>query len=724
MTCASCVARVEDALRQVEGVVEASVNLATSSAEVATRARVPDAKLIESVRRLGFSARIANASTRSEGLSRALVEATSQRRRHRHAFAWAAGGWLVLAAMHHVLPLDHHSWIVGAISAAVASAMLASPAGRGLLISGVRTLWHRAPNMDALVTMGVSAAYLASMASLLQGGHGPQYFEPLGMILLFIQGGRYAESRARHEAGRAVAELVGEIPPIAVCQRDGEWVTVPVGEVHLGDRVRVVPDGVIPVDGRILEGEAAVDESSLTGESVPRARQAGDEVWGGTMVREGTIILSATGVGADTAIGRIVTAVERAQAGKTNMQRIADRVAAIFVPIVLLLAVATAAGWMLLPPMWGGASAGWNWALGCAVAVLVIACPCAMGLATPMAVLVATGRAARHGILIRNPAALEAVGQATVVVFDKTGTVTTGQPTIEDVYFEPRAAALYRPNEILCYAASAEQFSTHPLAKAVVKQAAVWRLALEDPSGFETFAGRGVRATIKGHDVLVGSPALLAERGVNIEPLRSQVRHWAAQGWTVIAIAVEGAPAGLIALADTVREHASATMDALAEAHCKVELLTGDSAATAQMVAAQVGIRDVSAEMRPEDKLAAVRRLQEAGEIVAFVGDGTNDAPGLAAADAGIAFAAGTAVANEAAEMTLVGSDLRAVATAITLARRSVAVIRQNLFWAFFYNLLALPLAALGIIPPGWAAAAMMLSSLTVVLNSLRLRRE
>jgi Cu+-exporting ATPase len=491
----------------------------------------------------------------------------------------------------------------------------------------------------------------------------------------------------------------------------------------VGDRIRVLPDEVIPVDGRLVEGEAAIDESMLTGEPLPPRRTVDDAVWGGTLVREGTIVVEATGVGRDTAVGRIVVAVERAQLGKTNMQRIADRVAGVFVPIVLVLAVATVLGWVIVPGLVGRASPGWGWALQCAVAVLVIACPCAMGLATPMAVLVATGKAASAGILVRNPAALEAVGQVNAIVFDKTGTLTTGKPKVEAAHFDGEAAG-QNPVEILRLAASAERFSTHPLARSLAAHAESQGLRLEDPANFETFAGRGVRATVNGHAVLVGSPALLAEHGVTLAPLDAKIGELAGRGLTVAAIAIDGRPAGVVAYADSLREHAAATVATLKSFGCAVYLFTGDGEFTARRVAGEVGIGEFFGGMRPEEKLAGVERLRAAGRIVAFVGDGVNDAPALAAADAGIAFAAGTDVANEAAEMTLVGSDIRAVGRAVELARRSVRIIRQNLFWAFFYNFLALPLAALGKIPPSWAAGAMMLSSVTVVLNSLRLRRR
>ncbi|MCH7814891.1 MAG: heavy metal translocating P-type ATPase, partial [Planctomycetes bacterium] len=504
----------------------------------------------------------------------------------------------------------------------------------------------------------------------------------------------------------------------------GSWQTLPIVRVRVGDQVRVAPDTVIPVDGRVLSGSAAVDESSLTGESIPRAVRPEQVVRAGGLVREGMLTLEATAVGAASTVGRILRAVEDAQAGRTAMQRIADRVAGVFVPIVVVLAALTLAGWLIAAGL--SAESGWfsgfGWAVRCAVAVLVIACPCAMGLATPMAVLVATGTAARRGILIRSAAALEAAGRIDMVLLDKTGTLTEGRSEVKDVVDEPVDPLTSNPREVLQWAASAEQFSQHPLARAIVAKAREWALTLDEPAEFTNLPGRGVRAVIDGRTLLIGGASLLTEHDVDLSKVSARARQMATDGQTVAYVSVDGVCVGLIGLGDTIRPSASRAVERLGQMGVQSAMITGDQASTAAAVAASVGLKDVHAELLPEQKLAEVRRLQDQGRRVAFVGDGINDAPALTAADVGLALATGTDVAIASADITLLSTDLGLIPDAIALARRSVRIIKQNLAWAFGYNLAALPLAALGKIPPGWAAAAMMASSISVVLNSLRLR--
>ncbi len=720
MTCGSCVARVEKALRTVPGVTYAGVNLATGQASVELRGPAGTERLTESVRRAGYSAELADENTRNE-----LFEPTRRIRSQAEALIWAAAGWAVLFAIHWLAPATGFwHWI----AAGIAAVLLVSPAGRAIITGGVSALLHVAPNMDALVTIGVGAAFVGSVITLAFQLHAPVYFEPVGMILMFINLGKFIETRARREAGGAVAALAARAPRMATVLRDGEWQEVLLDDVQHGDQVRVVQDAVVPVDGKIVTGEAAVDESMMTGESMPASRIAGDELMAGTLVSEGNVVIAATGIGRDSAIGRIMQAVEQAQSGKTHLQRIADRVAGVFVPIVVGCAGLTFVAWLaLLGVGWLEIPAGqttWAWSLRCAVAVLVIACPCAMGLATPVAVLVSTGRAALQGILVRSPAALEAAGRADVVLLDKTGTITTGHPVVKSVVDEPVGSATPDDDALLQTAASAEQFSAHPLAKAIVAEARKRGMKLDEPTTFKSVAGRGIRAEIAGREVLVGSAAFLEECGVSPTPIADRAERLATDGQMVVLVAVGGECAGVIGLADQLREGIEHTVETLHRAGLQVELITGDHEATAEVAAASAGIHDVCAEMAPQGKAAIVEKRRRDGNRVIFVGDGTNDAPALAAADAGIAFAAGTDVANQAAEITLIGSDIRAVATAVTLARRSVSIIRQNLFWAFLYNIAAIPLAAIGEIPPGWAAAAMMLSSISVVLNSLRLRRR
>lgn len=715
MTCGSCVARVERALRNVPNVRHVAVNLATAAARVQVDSQAATEPLIAAVRNAGYGATI-DRGTWSAGLELTAARMRLERHRRTTALTWAASGWAVILALSTLAPpVGIWRFAPGLVCAV----LLVCPAGRTVLAGGLRALRHAAPNMDALVTIGVGTAFAASACSLLFGETALRYFDTVGMILMFISAGKLLEAIARDEAGRSVADLVGQMPRVSTCLRDGEWQETPIDSLLPGDRVRVVPDGVVPVDGRIVKGAAALDESMMTGESIPKHRTETDTILGGTIVREGVVEVVATGVGRETALGRIIQAVAEAQMGKTNMQRLADRVAGVFVPIVIACAIATAAFWLLTAEHAGD----WDWALRCAVAVLVIACPCAMGLATPTAVLVATGRGAKAGILVRSPAALEAAGRADIVLFDKTGTLTTGTPVVEKVYDEPVRPETLNEKQLLQLAASAEQYSTHPLGKAILAKAREWCLDLIEPTSFEVETGRGVRASIGERAVLVGSASWVHGVGVDISTVQERIEQSAALGRTVAVVAVDGVCAGIIALGDQVRPDAAATISMLTGAGCKVGMVTGDSPETARAVAAQVNIPSVFAAMLPEDKHAQVRRLQQKGQTVAFVGDGSNDAPALAAADVGIAFAAGTDLANVAADITLVGNDLRTVAAAIQLSRQSLRIIKQNLFWAFFYNLLALPAAAMGVIPPGLAAAAMMFSSISVVLNALRLRK-
>ena len=724
MTCGSCVARVEKALRAAEGVSDASVNLATGRANVHLIDRAEPDTAIQAVRAAGYGAALVD-DNGSLDVGQATAESTAVAVQRRVALIWSVAGWLAMLALHMVAP---HTFLWHALAGVICGVLLIGPAGRAICLSGLRAIGHWAPNMDALITMGVGTAFIASAISLLAGSTAPLHFEAVGMILTFINAGKLIESRVRREAGGAIAQLAGRIPRMATCWRDEEWREIPAAQLRIGDRVRVVQDGVIPVDGSVVGGQAAVDESAVTGESSPRSRGEGDQVLGGTIIREGTLEVNATGVGRDTAVGRIMTAVEQAQAGKTHMQRLADRVAGVFVPVSIGLAVLTAVLWIV------AIQAGWTpapdgvgtlgWAVRCAVAVLVIACPCAMGLATPVAVLVSTGRAALDGILVRSPVALEAAGQADVVLFDKTGTLTTGRMQVRSVYDDPVGEITPDDISLLRVAASAERFSQHPLAKAIVSHAYEQGLELDEPGSFRSEAGRGVHAEIAGREVLVGSPAFIVESGIDLEPVDQRVRQLAADGQTVVVVAVSGKAAGLIGISDTVRERASDAIEALGRAGYEVDMITGDGHVTAQFVAGEIGIHTVCAEVRPEGKLEEVERRRKSDRIVVFVGDGTNDAPALSAADAGIAFATGTDIANQAADISLVGDDILAVPRALLLARRSVRIIKQNLFWAFFYNVVAIPLAALGQVPPGWAAGAMMFSSISVVLNSLRLRKE
>jgi Cu+-exporting ATPase len=715
------VARVEQALRGVEGVSDAQVNLTTGMAAVVlTNGVGAPSALIKAVRAAGYDAEVAREAARG-GVAAVESSQAERLRQQRQALVVAIGLALPVVGLDYLGPILQSRmpgaavwWLT--LQGVLTLMLLFSPAGAPILIGGWRALLHRAPNMDLLVSLGVSAAFISGVADAIAGhphGHG---FHTAAMILGFINVGKYLEMRARREASGAVIALAQRVPTHALRVSGEKVERVPLDELRRGDRVRIPQDAIVPVDGRVVAGQAALDNSAITGESTPIPRGVGDEVPAGSVVREGLITIEATALGSESAIGKIIRAVDEAQSGKTRMQRLADRVAGVFVPISVGIAVLTWASWAI----YAGASAG----LGPAIAVLVIACPCAMGLATPTAVLVATGAAALRGVLVRDAAALEATGGIETVVFDKTGTLTSGQPQVRQVVDDPLGPVTANANEVLMWAASAEQFAQHPVARALVQRARELNLTLKEVSAFTSVPGLGVEATVDGRAVLVGSAAFLRARGIVVTRAESRMQQMSADGQTVILVALDGQCAGWIGLADTLRPGVTETVDQLQKLGIETVMMSGDQPQTAAMVAADTGIKRVLAGMLPEGKLDEIRKMQSSGQRIAFVGDGINDAPALAAADVGIALASGTDVAIDAADIVLVGGNLTPLPNAIRLARRSVRIIKQNLFWAFFYNVIAIPAAALGKVPPAWAAAAMMVSSLTVVLNSLRLRER
>lgn len=727
MTCGGCVDRVERALRNVTGVTEAQVNLSSGIAtvEFGEQTATPRA-LIQAVRDAGYDAEAARPAARE----RTSLERTQQRalQQQKQATAQAIGLGIPIILLHWLAPTLVSTEAGGAIwpaalQALLSAMMLISPAGAPILAGGMRAVWHRSGNMDLLVSLGVTAGFVASVAMLFSGHAHESHFHAVAMILAFINVGRLLEMRARRDTSSAVSALARRMPTTALVVTDGEVKTVSVDDLEPGDRVRVAQDAVVPVDGTVVEGEADINQSAVTGESVAVVRRTGDEVVAGTTVQAGLIVVSATRVGSDSTMGRMIRAVEEAQSGKTRMQRIADRVAGVFVPVVVTLAVLTVLWVALISEL------GWSQALMRGVAVLVIACPCAMGLATPTAVMVATGQAALKGILVRDAAALEATGRCDNILFDKTGTLTLDEPVVDRVVVLPNietgteSRSDNDEDSLLAWAAAAEQDAQHPIARAIVKAAKGRGVTIAQAESFSSSVGGGVTAQVEEHRVSLGSIDFLESNQIDLARAKERIDDIAATGRTVVGVAVDGECIGVLGLANAVRPEAAEAVRRLKELGLDSAMLTGDHAATAERIGRQIGISDVHAGMSPEHKLEEIHRRREQGRKVAFVGDGINDGPALAGADVGITLASATDVAIGAADITIVHDDLTRIPDAIRLARRAVRIIKQNLFWAFFYNVAALPLAMTGTIGPGIAAAAMMFSSISVVLNSLRLRK-
>ncbi len=720
MSCASCVAQVEHALLSVTGVHAARVNLTTESAtiELADPA-INRGSLIEAVRAAGFDADTFRAAAgASSGLDRTHA---AKLREQKQALGQAIAVGVPVMVLHWLGPVLHSGepggqiWPV-ALQAILCGLLLWSSSGAPILVGGLRALIHRCWNMDLLITMGVLTAFVAGVGGLLSGSQHPTHFHAVAMILAFINLGRFFELRAKRDASSAIAALARRLPATAQLETEEGVKSVPIERIVVGDRVRVAEDTIVPVDGTVVSGEGSIDESAITGESRPKHRTVGDSVLSGSILREGLVTVEATRVGRASTMGRIIRCVEEAQTGKTRMQKVADRVAGVFVPIVVVLATLTFAGSLL----WAGLDLSTS--ISRMVAVLVIACPCAMGLATPTAVMVATGAAAERGILVRDVAALESAGRVNSVFFDKTGTLTTGTPSVHEVVVNPSEGSAVTAREVIRLAASAEQYAQHPFARAIVAHASAQGLALDEPSAFSNRPGLGVVAELEGRTVRVGAASFVREKGVDDSSLAKEMRRLGEAGHSMALVAVDDVCVGVIGLTDQIRTDAAEAIEKVSRMRVSTAMITGDNARTAEQVGERLGISNVQAEMTPESKLAHVRTAQAEGQRVAFVGDGINDAPALAAADVGITFSDATDVAVGAADITIVHNDLCRVADALALGRSSVRVIKQNLFWAFCYNIAAIPLAALGQVPPGLAAALMMVSSISVVLNSLRLR--
>ena len=728
MSCASCAANVERALKRLDGVREANVNLATSRATVLFEPRlVTPAELAAEVRGAGYGVIDSSGGPEEKSADAFPADREYQNLRKR-VIAGALLALLVfLGSMRHWFP-----WAPSFLRNFFVLWALATPVQFVLGLSFYRGAWsalrHGTASMNTLVAVGTSAAYLFSVAATVSpglmrsAGIEPQvYFDTSAVIIVLILFGRMLEARAKGRTSDAIRRLMGLRPQTArVLGENGER-EIPVEEVRVGDILIVRPGEKIPVDGVVVEGRSSVDESMITGESLPAEKGPGDGVVGATLNKSGSFRFRAAKVGDDTALARIIRLVQEAQGTKAPIQRLADVIAGYFVPAVIALAILTFVVWSVFGPAPRLVFALLNF-----VAVLIIACPCALGLATPTAIMVGTGKGAERGILIKSGESLETVHRVDTFVFDKTGTLTSGRPETTDIL----PAAGTTVERLLHFAASAETGSEHPLGQAVVRAARARGVAVGLPGDFRALEGMGVEAVVEGSRVLVGSLPLLGGAGIDASPLAAQAEGLAGEGKTTTFVAVDGKLTGLLALADTLKPSARSAVEKLRKKGLAVIMLTGDNLRTARSMAASAGIDDILAEVLPGDKAEVIRKLQAEGRRVAMVGDGINDAPALAQADVGMAIGTGTDVAMASADITLIADDLGAVVAAVELSRRTIRTIKQNLFWAFVYNIVGIPVAAGVLYPffgillnPMIASAAMAFSSVSVVTNSLRLRR-
>lgn len=729
MTCAACEKNVNRALKKPAGVLDVAVNLATEKATVTyIPGVVRRTDLINAVEKAGYGVIDTSGVDEIDDAERKAREEEIQRQRNLVIFGSVLSIPLTVISMsihfmHNIpiimetFPILMKPWWIYVFF------LMATPVqfvlGKQYTIGAYKSVRNGTANMDVLVALGSWTAYLYSVVVMLDtifdfspAINGGDYFESAAVILTLITLGKLLEARAKGRTSEAIKKLMGLTPDTATLLRDGEEVMVKLSEVVAGDRLVVRPGERIPVDGLVEEGRSSVDESMLTGESMPVGKTLGSEVIGGTVNKQGRLVIEAARVGSETALAQIIRLVEQAQLSKAPIQRVADQVSGIFVPVVLVLATLTFLAWFFLSDV------GFTHSMLNAIAVLVIACPCALGLATPTAIMVGTGRGAEMGILFKNSEALERAHKLNSIVFDKTGTITKGEPSVTDIV----PVDDMDETELLTIAAVAERGSEHPLGRSIVDKARELGCLLSEMQDFEAIAGRGIRASVDGKTVLIGSPRFLDEQEIDTSSLKETVKRLQSNARTAVVVAVDGKAAGVIGIADTVKEGSAEALAQLAALGIETTMLTGDNQLTAEAIAREVGIQNVIAEVLPGDKAETVKSRQSDNKIVGMVGDGINDAPALAQADVGIAIGTGTDIAMEASDVTLMSGDLRAVAKAIRLSKGTMNTIYQNLFWAFVYNIILIPVAMMGLLIPMFAAGAMAFSSFFVVSNSLRLR--